>query len=137
DLRKPPLVSPDSSDGSWQSLAEVSDALQSRAMGRVAAEAARQGIDLRNLKDISKEQEEQLRAKLSAELQLARTQAPPAYTALQDALHAYEDNKPEEFHKAAAAYWAKADVPADDASKANYEVFFNRFAPFYQCSLLY
>src|SRR5439155_9829267 len=50
----------------------------------------------------------------------------------------YRDDKAEDFNKEVTDYRQRlrAQMP-DVMDKADFEVFFNHFAPFYQCSLLY
>jgi ABC-type transport system involved in cytochrome c biogenesis permease subunit len=57
----------------------------------------------------------------------------------QDILVAYAENKPKEFNEAVKAYREKvvAALPEAEVGKAGFEVFFNHFAPFYQCCVLY
>src|SRR5262249_6896243 len=61
-----------------------------------------------------------------------------AALALLKILKAYADNKPDDFNKAVEAYREQLvkQMP-DETSMAEFEVFFNHFAPFYQCLLLY
>jgi ABC-type transport system involved in cytochrome c biogenesis permease subunit len=56
-----------------------------------------------------------------------------------DILLAYGANKPKEFNEAVKAYREKvvAGLPESEVGKAGFEVFFNHFAPFYQCCILY
>jgi ABC-type transport system involved in cytochrome c biogenesis permease subunit len=62
----------------------------------------------------------------------------PAARALGTILLAYAENKPDDFNKAVDAYREQLakQMPAE-ASMAGFEVFFNHFAPFYQCLILY
>jgi ABC-type transport system involved in cytochrome c biogenesis permease subunit len=62
----------------------------------------------------------------------------PAARALGEILMAYVDNKPEAFNKAVEAYREKLAVQMPrETEMAGFEVFFNHFAPFYQCVILY
>jgi ABC-type transport system involved in cytochrome c biogenesis permease subunit len=62
----------------------------------------------------------------------------PAARALGTVLMAYADNKPDDFNKAVEAYREQLNkqMPAE-TKLAEFEVFFNHFAPFYQCLILY
>ncbi len=53
-------------------------------------------------------------------------------------LSAYAANKPEEFNKELDAYHGRLQkTMPDKVHKAEFEVFFNDFEPFYQCTVLY
>jgi ABC-type transport system involved in cytochrome c biogenesis permease subunit len=53
-------------------------------------------------------------------------------------LVAYADNKPEEFNRTLTAYREKLQQQMpDEVQRADFEAFFNDFAPFYHCSILY
>jgi ABC-type transport system involved in cytochrome c biogenesis permease subunit len=53
-------------------------------------------------------------------------------------LMAYAQGKPEDFNRELASYRQRLDEQMPEQTyKANLEVFFNHFAPFYQCTLLY
>jgi ABC-type transport system involved in cytochrome c biogenesis permease subunit len=62
----------------------------------------------------------------------------PAARALGTILLAYAENKPDDFNKAVEAYREQLNkqMPAENGM-ASFEVFFNHFAPFYQCLILY
>ncbi|HKB37746.1 MAG TPA: cytochrome c biogenesis protein CcsA [Gemmataceae bacterium] len=62
----------------------------------------------------------------------------PAAAAWTRILHAYQTNDAKEFNKAVADFRkAQGQLPEGTESKARLEVFFNHFAPFYQCTILY
>jgi ABC-type transport system involved in cytochrome c biogenesis permease subunit len=55
-----------------------------------------------------------------------------------DMLSAYQKDDPAEFNRAVADYRASLRASAaSDERRASFEVFFNNFAPFYQCAILY
>jgi ABC-type transport system involved in cytochrome c biogenesis permease subunit len=62
----------------------------------------------------------------------------PAVESLLTILNAYSTGNVKEFNREVAAYRQRLDkqLPAD-TSMASFEVFFNNFAPFYQCAGLY
>jgi ABC-type transport system involved in cytochrome c biogenesis permease subunit len=62
----------------------------------------------------------------------------PALRSYLTMLKGYADNKPEEFNRAVAEYrrMLEQQMP-DDVRRADFEAYFNEFAPFYQCLVLY
>src|SRR5260370_37307541 len=68
----------------------------------------------------------------------ATRQDDPAARSLVRMLMAYGEDKPEEFNTELASYrtWLNEQMP-DEVQKANFEVFFNDFEPFYHCTILY
>jgi ABC-type transport system involved in cytochrome c biogenesis permease subunit len=62
----------------------------------------------------------------------------PAFVSFRKILAAYANGNKQEFNQEVAAYqkWFDEHLP-DQVSTAGFEVFFNKFEPFYQCSLLY
>jgi ABC-type transport system involved in cytochrome c biogenesis permease subunit len=62
----------------------------------------------------------------------------PAAVSLRTILRAYGAGKAETFNSELASYRQRvASLLPKEAQKAEFEVFFNQFAPFYQCSVLY
>jgi ABC-type transport system involved in cytochrome c biogenesis permease subunit len=61
-----------------------------------------------------------------------------AFVSLRKIFAAYADGKKEEFNQEVADYrkWFAENLP-DETGATGFEVFFNHFEPFYQCSLLY
>jgi ABC-type transport system involved in cytochrome c biogenesis permease subunit len=76
---------------------------------------------------------------LRAMLEARQTgQENPAARALGKILLAYAEGKPDEFNQEVAAYHQSLqDRMPQSVQKAGFESFFNHFAPFYHCSVLY
>jgi len=62
----------------------------------------------------------------------------PAISSIQGVLLAYKKNDAAAFNRELARYqtWVDEQIP-DSADKVGFETFFNKFAPFYQCSVMY
>jgi ABC-type transport system involved in cytochrome c biogenesis permease subunit len=71
-----------------------------------------------------------------AELQDARSRAPAKVWL--EFLKSYRENKVDQFNRQVAQYYAEvAELVPGDVTRANIEVFYNRFSAFYYCSILY
>lgn len=65
-------------------------------------------------------------------------QSNPSTRVVAEILLAYREGKPEEFNRKVSDYRDSLEkVYGTDLKKADFEVFFNHFEPFYQCSVLY
>ncbi|HEY7314467.1 MAG TPA: cytochrome c biogenesis protein CcsA [Gemmataceae bacterium] len=61
-----------------------------------------------------------------------------AAESLVTALHSYSHNEPKKFNQALAEYHKQTDAQfPSEAGRTDFEMFFNHFEPFYQCTLLY
>jgi ABC-type transport system involved in cytochrome c biogenesis permease subunit len=131
-LRKEPLaIPPDSPDGPWRSYSQVKSDAMHAAMDQLRSEKLEGKLDTQKLS------EDQLFALVQArtQKQLARQ---PAAESLMKILDAYREGKADQFNRAVADYQQFLNnVPAGLVARSDYELFFNRFEPFYHCSVLY
>jgi ABC-type transport system involved in cytochrome c biogenesis permease subunit len=64
--------------------------------------------------------------------------ANPAFTSFRKILTAYAEDNPEQFNKELTSYRERLnELMPDETGMSEFETFFNHFAPFYRCTILY
>ncbi len=125
---KEPLILPSGQGGEdWKSYSDaLSDSFQ-LALMRTRAD-----------KEAQKLNDDELQARVRSEGLRILAAHYPAAEAWHRILRAYRDNDPKAFNEAVADFRKhQGQLPPSAESKARFEVFFNDFAPFYLCSVLY
>jgi ABC-type transport system involved in cytochrome c biogenesis permease subunit len=137
--RAVPYVLPPRSPGEeWQPYAQAEKEAQLQAMTFLKAELARRGKDLKDLKGLGDEEKRALFQQARQKFDEALPAVSPAAQAYRELLRAYEDGKPRPFNRSVAEFAKFSDrEPSGEVARARFEVFFNSFAPFYQCIVLY
>ncbi len=132
----PLLVPPGEGLDDWTALDRIDQAVQQSVLASVRAFVDQQKIDLDKM---TPEQQSKVADLMYDLLDRRRAEFSPAAAAWTKIFIAYRAGDAERFNQAVADYRTKhlAGVPASDVNKAGFEVFFNRFAPFYQCLVLY
>jgi ABC-type transport system involved in cytochrome c biogenesis permease subunit len=150
--REPRIVPSASSEEDWftyehfwdaaerEALAQVDPKQFDEAARRLQEYAARNQLDLNALSEQARQDllDRLLRHEIQPQTQEILARRYPAAEAWSRMLTAYQANKPEEFNQAVADFRkAQGTLPAGAEQRARFEVFFNNFAPFYQCMVLY
>jgi ABC-type transport system involved in cytochrome c biogenesis permease subunit len=137
-LEAPHLIPPATADGEWKPYSQIDEDVRQVAFASLRSEFPGGMADLEKM---SSEQIAELQSKLLRELSRARADANPAYTMLTGMLTAYRDGRADEFNSLLDEYKGHlASLPGvgdADVQRAGFEVFFNRFAPFDNCLVLY
>lgn len=68
-----------------------------------------------------------------------RTADNPAASQWKSMVNAYRDGNSAEFNKLLSEFWGtvRERVPASEITRSRWEAYYNRFAPFYHCTVLY
>jgi len=132
----PRMLPPLTADGSWQTFAAVEDIVKQDVSERLAEQLKAKGTSLDKL---TPEQRAEWAGPLRRMIEQGLRDAHPAAPAYARILDAYRNGKVADFNEALAEFQAKCApyVPAADASRVKVEAFFNSFAPFYHCTMLY
>jgi ABC-type transport system involved in cytochrome c biogenesis permease subunit len=134
-FQKPLTIPPTADDDDWRTLADV----QSDAIERVR-EKLRAELNLRGLKPetLTPEQAADLERRRFEELATSRGRVSPAAVGWIGILTRYQAHDADGFNKAVSTYPDfLAHVPAQDQTRARFELMFNAFQPFYHCLVLY
>jgi ABC-type transport system involved in cytochrome c biogenesis permease subunit len=153
------MLPPSAAGGDWRSIAEVDaaitrpsvegpDGLRARVTAEILDQLKEQfkenNIDPANFSDRQKQifanMVNRRLAPRQAELaDKLRPDKAPAAEAFVSLLRLYKAGQYDTFNRAVADYKAKytSEVPAAELRRVGVEAFFNRFAPFYQCLVLY
>ncbi len=125
--REPLILPTTSSDELWKSSFEIRTEVFQQAL-----------LKLRSEIDVQKLGQEELIARVRAETDRIVAADYPAAGAWERILVAYHDKKPDEFAQAVTDFRKlQGKLPSRAEGDARFEVFFNNFAPFYQCTVLY
>jgi ABC-type transport system involved in cytochrome c biogenesis permease subunit len=132
----PRVLPPITPDGEWQAFAAIEQVVYRDARDKVQAELQAKGTTFERLSPEEKAAIATLSRKLVEE---GLRQAHPAAPAFARLLDAYRHAEVTEFNAALADFQNIAGplVPRAEASRVRTEVFFNSFAPFYHCTVLY
>jgi len=136
-LCDPATLPPETADGTWRAVGQIEEQVRQSVFQRFREGLRAKGVTLDNLDE--KQQQELIALVRKQVAEGAAQQAGAAGAAFEEILAAYRSGKAEKFNDAVAAYRAKfyTHVPADDLRRVEAEVYFNAFAPFYQCTMLY
>jgi ABC-type transport system involved in cytochrome c biogenesis permease subunit len=136
EKQTPLLVPPGQGVDDWAALDQIDQAVQQSVFASVRDFMDKQKIDLDKM---MREQRTKIAGLIDELLDRRRSEFSPAAAAWMKVFSAYRAGDAERFNQAVADYRAKhlSGVPSGDVGKAGFEVFFNRFAPFYQCMVLY
>jgi ABC-type transport system involved in cytochrome c biogenesis permease subunit len=123
----PLLIPVEGQDEDWKSYAQaLSESFN------LALERAKQD---KNNQDLPRGE---LRARVLGETLRILAAHYPALDTWERILRAYQENRPKEFNQAVADFRKQqGQLPEGTETKIHLEVFFNHFAPFYQCAVLY
>ncbi|MGE3808779.1 MAG: cytochrome c biogenesis protein, partial [Gemmataceae bacterium] len=124
----PSVIPPETDGGNWSSYAQMMNA----ALGEVFHRAEILEREGKLKLDPSNPHHRDIM------LQAAQDLLPPNTRAYHEVVAAYSADREEDFEKALDKYRATyTHVPAEATAKIGTEVFFNGFAPFYHCTILY
>jgi ABC-type transport system involved in cytochrome c biogenesis permease subunit len=135
-LYEPRALPPQTEAGKWQSVGRIEEEVRRPILQRLREGLEAKGVTLDQL---SREQRAELIAAVQRQVDEGMKRAGPAVAAFQAILDAYHAGKADAFNRAVADYRDNfyRHVPAEDLRRVRLEVFFNDFAPFYQCTMLY
>jgi ABC-type transport system involved in cytochrome c biogenesis permease subunit len=136
--RETPLVQPvpGQTDQKWLSLRQADFDAMAPVMQQVKAELQRDGIDPNKLDD---KEWNKLMQRVGELVGRKRAAEAPVAEAWSEVFSAYRQNDAGRFNKAVAGVESAVagDLPKGARGDDRLEVFFNDFAPFYQCTILY
>ena len=127
---------PGHADEKWLSIRQADFEAMAPVMQQIKAELQRDGIDPNKMEE---KEWNKLMQRVSEEVARKRAADTPVADAWSDVLSAYRAKDAGRFNKAVAELdsTVAGELPPSVRGKDRLEVFFNDFAPFYQCTILY
>jgi ABC-type transport system involved in cytochrome c biogenesis permease subunit len=133
-LDGPQVLEAPGQPGQWLSLYQYRKPIMDQVL---LSFMARRGLDRKQLMQLPDAQKDELIEQMQTEVERA-TNENPTYQFWNTAFQFYRDNKPEEFNKLVRDYVANhPEVEPGMKAKIKLESWYNAFAPFYQCLMLY
>jgi ABC-type transport system involved in cytochrome c biogenesis permease subunit len=135
-FQSPRTIPPANPGEKWQAYAQIEANAKEATRDRIRAALVAEGVDLDKLND---EQMQALSQRfLKEQARVLAEQTPPSALALLKMLRAYKNDNANEFNQAVAQYRDELQrLPAADVKHASFEAFFDHFAPFSVCAILY